>query len=76
MVYFFNIFTGKKKTHTLKDNILKNLKYLIFIVLSILMIRYYPTNRLSRKEITVLVISLTGCYILLEVISPTQNIMC
>tara|TARA_B100000768_G_scaffold181141_1_gene203034 strand:+ start:5735 stop:5962 length:228 start_codon:yes stop_codon:yes gene_type:complete len=75
MVSVFNIFTGKKK-ETLKDNILKNLKYLIFIVLSILMIRFYPTNRLSRKEITVLVISLTGCYILLEVIAPTQKIMC
>lgn len=79
MVSIFNRFFGKKED-SIKDKIikgfLKKLKFLIFIVFSIIMIRYYPTNRLPRKEIAVLVIALTGCYILLELVSPTQKIMC
>lgn len=66
---------GKKK-ETLKEKLLKQLKYLIFIVFSILMIKYYTKNKINNNEIAVIVISLTGCYILLEIISPTQKILC
>ena len=66
----------RKKKEILKEKILKQIKYLIFIVFSILMLKNYTKNKLNNNEIVVIVISLTGCYILLEAISPTQKILC
>lgn len=66
----------KEEKPTIKDHFLSNLKYLIFLVLAILMLRYYPLLRLPRMEIAVLVGVLTASMILLDKLSPSKKIMC
>ena len=66
----------KEEKPSVNDIFLANLKYLIFLVLAILMLRYYPTIRMTRMEIGVLVGVLTGCMILLDKLSPSKKIMC
>ena len=77
MVSPLNISIQKKnKDVSIQEKFRKNLKYLIFLVLSILLIRYFPKNRITRFEITFLVTILTGSFILLDNIYPSQKIMC
>lgn len=78
MVSPLNISFSKKnnKDITIKEKFKKNLKYLIFLVLSVLIIRYFPKNRITRFEITSIVLILTGTIVLLDSIYPSQKIMC
>ena len=71
----------KKKECNIKESILtnlfkNNLKYLIFLVLSILLLRYFPKDRMLRMEITSLVVILTSAFILLDTIYPSKRIEC
>lgn len=66
----------KEEKPTIREYFLSNLKYLIFLVLTILMLRYYPLIRLPRMELVVLVGVLTTSMILLDKLSPSKKIMC
>lgn len=71
----------KNCTMKIKESVLisifkNNLKYLIFLVLSILLLRYFPQDRMLRMEITSLVLVLTGAFILLDTVYPSKKIMC
>lgn len=71
----------KKCDIKIKESVLttifkNNLKYLIFLVLSILLLRYFPQDRMLRIEITSLVLVLTGAFILLDTVYPSKKIMC
>jgi len=71
----------KNCTMKIKESVLisifkNNLKYLIFLVLSILLLRYFPQDRMLRMEITSLVLVLTGAFILLDNVYPSKKIMC
>ena len=71
----------KKCNRKIKENVLtclfkNNLKYLIFLVLSILLLRYFPQDRMLRMEITYLVIILTSAFVLLDTVYPSKRITC
>lgn len=77
MVSPLNISIPKRNIDvSIKEKFRKNLKYLIFLVLSILLIRYFPKNRITRSEITFIVVILTGSFILLDKVYPSKKIMC
>lgn len=66
----------KIKESILTSILKNNLKYLIFLVLSILLLRYFPQDRMLRLEITSLVLVLTGAFILLDNVYPSKLITC
>ena len=66
----------KIKESVLTSIFKNNLKYLIFLVLSILLLRYFPQDRMLRMEITSLVLVLTGAFILLDNVYPSKVITC
>lgn len=66
----------KEKKESLQSKILRNSKYVFFLIIIFILLKYYPSNKLQNMELMIIVLSTTLMYITFDIVSPSKKIMC